>query len=179
MGSLATETRKGISNGLEVTPLTIDSQYNVGFTWARQYGFRVVKDFGGKLALALAVEGPQATIGGRGFSTFNSVEADGTGSPTILSTNTNLFINAPGAGGGLFNFVDTSGYTVNKAPDIIVKAAADPGFGHYELLGIVSTFRNRGFPCGVLGTNAGNFPPPATTTVVACPVNGSGLPHNT
>jgi hypothetical protein len=176
MWSLATETRKGINNRLEVPPLTIDSQYNVGFTWARQYGFRVVKDFGGKLALALAVEGPQATIGGRGFSTFNSVEANGTGSPTVLTTNTNLFINAPGAGGGLFNFVDTSGYTVNKAPDIIVKAAADPGFGHYELLGIISTFRNRVYPCGVVGTNAGNFPAPATATVVACPVNGSTTP---
>jgi hypothetical protein len=176
MWSLATENRKGINNRLEALPLTIDPQYNVGFTWARQYGFRVVKDFGGKFALALSVEGPQATIGGRGFSTFNSVEANGTTTPTVLSTNTNTFINAPGAGGGLFNFVDTSGYTANKAPDVIVKAAADPGFGHYELLGIISTFRNRVYPCGVVGTNAGNFPAPATPTVVACPVNGATAP---
>ncbi len=66
--SLATETRKGITNRQEVLPYTIDSQYQVGFTWERQYGVRVVKDFGGKFALGLSVEGPQATIGGRGFS---------------------------------------------------------------------------------------------------------------
>jgi hypothetical protein len=147
MWSLATENRKGINNRLEVPPQVIDSQYNVGFTWARQYGFRVVKDFGGKFALALSVEGPQATLGGRGFSTFTA--ANGT-------TSQNFFINAPGAGGGLFNFVDTSGYTVNKAPDVIVKAAADPGFGHYELLGIISTFRNRIYPCAVVSIAASN-----------------------
>ena len=66
--SLATETKKGITNRTEVLPQTIDSQYQVGFNWARQYGFRVVKDFGGKFALGLPVEAPEATIGGRGFS---------------------------------------------------------------------------------------------------------------
>src|SRR6266852_6253849 len=141
MWSLATETRKGINNRLEVPPLTIDSQYNVGFTWARQYGFRVVKDFGGKLALALAVEGPQATLGGRGFTAFTSTSAVG-----AVTTSQNFFINAPGQAGGLLNAFDATGYTVNKAPDIIIKAAADPGYGHYELFGIISTFRNRIFP---------------------------------
>jgi hypothetical protein len=72
----------------------------------------------------------------------------------------------------LFNFVDTSGYTVNKAPDVIVKLAADPGYGHYEVFGIVSTFRNRIFPCAVAGTNAGNTPAPALPTVVNCPLTG-------
>jgi hypothetical protein len=171
MWSLATEGRKGINNRLETPPMVIDPQYNVGFTWARQYGFRVVRDFGGKFALALAVEGPQATLGGRGFSTFTSTSSLG-----AVTTDTNFFINAPGAGGGLFNFVDPSGYTVNKAPDVIVKAAADPGYGHYELLGIISTFRNRIFPCSVVGTNAGNTPAPLVPTVVPCPVDGSLTP---
>jgi len=44
---------------------------------------------------------------------------------------------------GLYNAFDANGYTVNKAPDLIFKAAADPGFGHYELFGIVSFFRDR------------------------------------
>jgi hypothetical protein len=156
-------------------PQQIDPQYVVGFTWARQYGFRVVKDFGGKVAVALSVEGPQATIGGRGFSTFTSALATGAAALT-LTTNTNTFINAPGNGGGLLNFVDTSGYTVNKAPDVIVKAAFDPGYGHYEVLGIISTFRNRVFPCGVVGTTATNFPVPATPVTIACPVNGTTAP---
>jgi hypothetical protein len=91
-------------------------------------------------------------------------------------TSQNFFINAPGQAGGLLNAFDATGYTVNKAPDIIIKAAADPGFGHYELFGIISTFRNRIFPCSVVGTNAGNTPPPATPTVLACPVDGSTVP---
>jgi hypothetical protein len=163
--SLATENRKGIQNRQETIPLTVDSQYQVGFTWARQYGFRVVKDFGGKFALGLAVEGPQATIGGRGFSLVTTTTVGPTAS---VATTGNTFLNAPGAGGGLLNFVDTSGYSVNKAPDIIVKAAVDPGYGHYEVFGIVSTFRNRVYPCGVVGTDSTDTNPPTTTTTVNC-----------
>src|ERR1019366_9643827 len=37
----------------------------------------------------------------------------------------------------------------NAMPDIIVKAAADPGFGHYELFGIFSRFRDLVYPCAV------------------------------
>lgn len=177
--SLATENRKGIQNRQEVIPLTVDSQYNVGFTWARQYGFRVVKDFGGKFALGFAIEGPQATIGGRGFSLITATTV---GSATIATTG-NTFLNAPGAGGGLFNFVDplgsgTGGNTVNKAPDFIVKAAIDPGYGHYEVFGIVSNFRNRVFPCGVVGTNAKDTatPSPAKLLTIPCPVDGSVSP---
>src|ERR1700674_3789873 len=121
--------------------------------------------------LALSVEGPQATLGGRGFTTFTSTNAVG-----AVTTSQNFFINAPGQAGGLLNAFDATGYTVNKAPDIIIKAAADPGYGHYELFGIISTFRNRIFPCSVVGTNAGNTPAPATPTVLACPVDASTAP---
>jgi hypothetical protein len=84
----------------------------------------------------------------------------------------------------LLNFVDGfntalvagqgASYTVNKAPDVLAKLAFDPGFGHYEIFGIVSTFRNRIFPCAVAGTNAANPNPPAgfVPTVVNCPVTG-------
>jgi hypothetical protein len=167
MWSLATENRKGINNRLEALPLQIDPQYVVGFTWARQYGFRVVKDFGGKLALALAVEGPQATLGGRGFSTVTTTSLG------AVTTSQNFFINAPGANGGLFNAFDPTGYTVNKAPDVIVKAAFDPGFGHYEVFGILSVFRNRVFPCAVVGTNTGNPTPPTPPITVTCPATGT------
>jgi len=170
--SLATETRKGITNRTEVLPMTVDSQYQVGFSWARQYGFRVVKDFGGKFALGLSVEGPEATIGGRGFS---SVSTTNQGSATVTTIG-NAFVFGPGAGGGLFNFVDTTGYSFNKTPDFIVKAVADPGWGHYEVFGIFSTFRNRVYPCAVVGTNAKDTNPPAIPTTIACGVNGSTTP---
>jgi len=145
MWSLATETKTGLQNRTELPPMTIDPQYNVGFTWARQYGVRVAKSFSeNKLTLGFSVEEPQITFGGRGVPA-------GT-----------FFINAPGAGGGLFNATDGTGYTVNAAPDFIIKAAADPGWGHYELFGIVSTFRARVYPCGA-GITAAN----------PCPVDGS------
>lgn len=172
--SLATENRKGIQNRQEVLPLTIDPQYQVGFTWARQYGFRVVRDFGGKFAVGFAVEGPQATIGGRGFS---NVTTNNIGSSTVTTTG-NTFIDAPGSGGGLLNFIDTGGYSVNKAPDFIVKAAVDPGFGHYEVYGVLSEFRNRIYPCGVVGTNTKDTDtaPPFTPISVFCPVDQSTSP---
>src|SRR5258708_14632912 len=95
----------------------------------------------------------------------------------VTAPTANFFINAPGAAGGLFNAFDATGYTVNKSPDVIVKAEAGPGYGHYEVLGIISTFRNRIFPCSVVGTTAKDNPLPATQPPpVTCPVDGSTAP---
>src|SRR5215472_548945 len=145
MWSLATENRKGINNRAEWLPVMVDPQYVVGFTWQRAYGFRVVKDFGGKAAFGISIEGPQATIGGRGFSA--TTPATGTGTQ-------NFWLNAPGAGGGLYNAFDATGYSVNEAPELVVKFATDPGWGHYEAFGILSTFRDRIYPCAVISTQA-------------------------
>ena len=169
--SLMTEDKKGIDNRQEVIPLTIDPQYNVGFNWARQYGFRVVKDFGGMFAVAASVEAPQATIGGRGFSSLVTNNAG-----IVTATGGNTILDAPGAGGGLLNFVDTSGYSINKAPDIIVKAAFDPGWGHYEVFGVFSDFRSRVYPCGVVGTNLNDTVTPKKLATIACPIDGSTSP---
>jgi hypothetical protein len=167
--TLATENRKGISNRQEALPMQIDPQYVVGFTWARQYGFRVVKNFHDKFALAASVEAPQTTIGGRGFSAVTTTSATG-----AVSTSQNFWTDAPGAAGGLYNAFDPTGYTTNKAPDFIVKAAWDPSWGHYELFGILSELRARIYPCGVVGTDTTNLTPGVTT--VACSVNGSTTP---
>src|SRR5271156_4109473 len=61
MWSLATEDRKGVDNNSEVRPLTIDPQYNVGFSWARQYALRVSKNIG-MLTLAASVEDAATTL---------------------------------------------------------------------------------------------------------------------
>jgi hypothetical protein len=131
MWSLVTESKKGIENRQEAFPMMIDPQYLVGWAWQRAYSARVTKSFGDKFAVAAAIEGPQTTIGGRGFGT-------------------NFFINTPGQGGGLNNAFDATGYTTNKSPDFLVKAALDPGWGHFEVVGIVSPFRSRTYPCGAL-----------------------------
>jgi len=164
MWSLATENRKGIVNRQEVPPQVIDHAYNVGFTWARQYGFRIVKSFNhDKFALGLSVEGPQTTIGGRGFNSYSNTSAIG-----AVTAFQNFWLNAPGANGGAYNAFDATGYSANKAPDVILKVALDPGWGHYDLFGIVSTFRNRVYPCAVVGTNAFDTAPPATPTTLNC-----------
>jgi len=147
MWSLVTETTHGLDNRTEALPMTIDPQYTVGFSWARQFGFRVVKNFNNKVWFGVSVENPQATI-----STHNN-------SPNFL-------IGSAGAGGGLYNSaitncttsVNSSGapvttcslaasYSFNPSPDIIAKIAFEPGFGHYEVFGIYSRFRDRVFPC--------------------------------
>ena len=131
MWSMVTENRKGIENRQEALPMMIDPQYFVGWAWQRAYGFRVVQNFKDKFALGFSIEGPQTT-----YANHNS--------------GNNFFFNTAGAGGGLFNFVDTTGYTANKSPDFLVKAALDPGWGHYEVVGILSPFRSRVYPCGAL-----------------------------
>jgi hypothetical protein len=171
MWSLATENRKSIANRAEWFPLMIDPQYVVGYNWQRAYSARIAKSFGDKFTIAASIEGPQTTVGGRGFSTFTKFDA-GTGATT---TNQNFFAFAPGAGGGLYNAFDATGYSINKTPDFLFKAALDPGWGHYEVYGIVSTFRNRVYPCAVVGTNAGNVPTPGTPASIDCPIAGAPL----
>ncbi|HYL61064.1 MAG TPA: hypothetical protein VE077_00460 [Candidatus Methylomirabilis sp.] len=131
--SLATETRKGMDNRTEALPLTIDAQYHVGFTWERQYGFRVTKNFNDKAWFGVSVEEPQITL-------------------TNHASPTPFLVGGVGSGGGLLNFSDTTGYSNNKLPDFIVKAAFEPGWGHYEIFGIISNFRARVYPCGPAAT---------------------------
>ena len=126
MWSLVTETKKGVDNRSEALPMTIDPQYTVGFSWARQYGFRVSKDIGNKMWIAASVEDSQTTLGGHGASN-------------------NFLIGAQGTSGGLYN--PTANYSYNYIPDFIFKTAFEPGWGHYEVFGIVSDFRDRVFPC--------------------------------
>jgi hypothetical protein len=135
MWSLVTETKKGVDNRTEALPMTIDAQYTVGFSWARQFGFRVAKNFGNRVWLAGSVENPQTTFTAHGNAA-------------------NFALGGPGNGGGLYNGgggapsgAALTNYSFNAAPDIILKAAFEPGFGHYEIFGIYSRFRDRVYPC--------------------------------
>ncbi len=159
MWSLATENKKGIINRNEWTPAVIDPQYVVGFTWQRAYGFRVTKNFNDKFAIGFSAEGPQATVTAHGTSTYTTASG---------ATTTNTFYDSPGNGGGLYNAFDTTGYSINKTPDFIVKAALDPGWGHYEVFGILSTFQNRVYPCAVVSIQT-----PATSNVTYTSPDGT------
>src|ERR1700744_3782057 len=107
MWTLATETTKGLDNGTEILPAVIDPQYVAGFVWARQYGFRVSKNFGSKLWIGASAENAE------------TLNPGGTSLPT------NLLIGSDGNNGGLYNV--TANYSFNLAPDMIAKIAIEPG----------------------------------------------------
>jgi len=126
----------------------------------------VAKNFD-KAAFAFSIEGPQTTIGGRGFSTTTNTSALG-----VVTTAQNFWLNSPGASAGLYNAFDPTGYNPIKLPDFVVKAAFDPGFGHYEVLGIISTFRDRIYPCAVVSPTASNAG--GTVILKGSPINPAG-----
>jgi hypothetical protein len=190
MWSLVTETKKGVDNRSEALPMTIDPQYTVGFSWARQWGLRVSQNFGNKMWLAASLENAQATV-------------------TTHGNGNNFLIGSAGNGGGLYNGAITNctdalnpvsptsapivtcslaaSYSFNPSPDIIAKAAFEPGFGHYEIFGIYSRFRDRVYPCGELAVVAMAYTPcpfdPAITTPSAVGAfndsrNGGGVGAN-
>ena len=129
--SLVTEDAKGISpdddmgKTNDARPKTIDPSYNVGFDFARQYGIRLTKSFGDKVAVAFAIENPQATL-------------------TTHGNASNYLLGETGASN---SYNTTANYSFNPAPDIIAKVAFDPGFGHYEVFGLADRFTDRVFPC--------------------------------
>ena len=149
MWTLLTENRKGIDNLQTARPMTIDPNYTVGFSFARQYGARVVKNFNNKLWLAASLENPQTTFTATNANANFALGSNGVGAglynPGITSCSTSL--NSSGSPVTVCN--NLSNYAFNAMPDIIVKAAAEPGFGHYEVFGIFSRFRDRIYPCAV------------------------------
>jgi hypothetical protein len=129
--SLITENKAGIapSDDLgkvnDARPGTIDPGYTVGFSFNRQYGLRLTKDFGDKVSIAFAIENAQGTLATHGnASNFVLGEA---GASNTYNTGSN--------------------YTANPAPDLIAKIAFDPGFGHYEIFGLADRFTDRIYPC--------------------------------
>lgn len=157
MWSLVTENKAGIAPSDDTgrtndsRPMTIDPGYNVGFTFARQYGIRLTKNFDNKVAVAVAMENAQGTLTTHGntdnfllgeegaTNTYNDAVTACTiasYTPTGATTPTYYTTCAP-----------AGTYTFNPSPDIIAKAAFDPGFGHYEIFGLYDRFRDRVFPC--------------------------------
>lgn len=143
MWTLATEYSKGLLNRSEAIPLTIDPNYQTGFVWERQPGFRVVKIFNPLLSVGIAAEGAQT------LTPSCSTAGSGAACPV------NYLIGATGTGGGLYNGAGAPGatssaplttYSYNLAPDLIAKIALDPSIGHFELYGVARFFRDRIFP---------------------------------
>jgi Skp family chaperone for outer membrane proteins len=169
--SLATEDKKGISNlsGDIMTPQTIDPNYVAGFVWTRQFGFRVTKSFN-HAAFGIAAENPQllysaALAGSTPYAVLGSAGANGgnynaaisglSGLTTYVQSYTGVNTQTS-TGATVYNYIrnyntisansNIANLSFNQAPDIIVKAAFDPGFGHYEVFGIAGFAHETVYP---------------------------------
>jgi TolA-binding protein len=163
--SMATEDKKGISNlsGDILTPLTIDPNYVPGFVWERQYGFRVTKTFN-HAAFGIAAENPQvlytATLAGNTpYAVLGSAGANGgnyNAAISACSPSTSIVNYTNEANGGVNTYLpvyktvnscaNITNISFNYTPDIIVKAALDPSFGHFEFFGIGRTAHETVYP---------------------------------
>jgi hypothetical protein len=118
--------RAGIVPRQEDIPLTVDAQYVPGFSWTRQPQIRLTKDLlDRKLSLGISLENPQTSY-------YTGPNGNGVGLGTPNFQNPGIGILATGGN-----------FTTEVAPDIIVKAAYDPGWGHYEVFGLGRFLHNR------------------------------------
>jgi hypothetical protein len=149
MWSLLTQNRSGILNGTENIPLTIDAQYVAGFNWARQPAIRYVQEVGRVAWFGVSVESPATSFpaNGNGVAGPPAIGVPGVGTQAALATPNSgltvppgLFVN-PGANCNASGLLDSATLCSNNiAPDIIEKLAVDPGWGHYEVLGLQRWF---------------------------------------
>ena len=127
--SMLTPNRVGVSPFLSeiYNTLHLDTNYQLGLTYARQTQIRTVYHFSDNVALAFSAENPQQFSGGA--ATF----------PALFSTAQTDLGSSTGAGGGTA--------TPNVHPDLIAKLSADAGWGgrkwHFETAGLLT-------PVGIL-----------------------------
>jgi len=140
--SLLTQNTVGIVPRKENIPLTIEANYVAGFDYTRNWQIRMVKDFGPMFSLGLSVENPASQV----FT--------GTGAIGNNGSLNGLIVNWANAGN---SFLGSGGFANNfnteTAPDVIGKAAFDPGWGHYEVFGLARFFTDSVFTCSVVGAN--------------------------
>ena len=127
--SLISMNKTGIATRGEWLPATIDPQYVVGFNYGRLYTARVTKTLNKKVAAAVAFENHADLPAG-------AIPINVSGIPGgVLSAGTGALANG-------LNF------STAFMPDVVAKVAFDPGYGHYEIKGVMRVFRDH-----VLGTD--------------------------
>lgn len=107
----------------------MDTNYQVGLTWARQTAFRLAYHPTSSWAIGVSLENPQQFAPGSVVfpsSTFASQFENGSGSTSAASAGTNPAV-------------------PNLHPDVVVKSAWDAKVGdrnmHFELAGVVRSFK--------------------------------------
>jgi hypothetical protein len=196
--TLAAEDKVGITTAPanKALPTMIDPNYVAGLVWARMGYFRLTKSFS-KATFAVSAENPQllytatlagntpyAVVGSAGLSASLLNQTMSACSPSTSIVNyTNQAVNV--SGGATANIAvpvyktvnsctNLANMSFNKAPDMLAKAAFDPGFGHYEIFGIARFFHEMVYPGETTNSNlygglkdivSGDVVAPALTTV--------------
>ena len=168
--TLATEDTVGLTTAAanKALPSMIDPNYVAGLVWARMGYFRVTKAFS-KAAFAVSAENPQllytatlagntpyAVVGSAGLSASLLNQAISACSPSTSIVNytnqkqTDSVGNTVNLAVPVYKTVNScanlANISFNKAPDMLVKAAFDPGFGHYEVFGVARFFHETVYP---------------------------------
>lgn len=138
--SLVTLGKKGMTPRDEDIPQTIDAQYVAGFNWTRNAQLRLVDHLNRWFSVGLSIESPQAVTAGG-----NTLTGTGGSYPA------NAVVTNSGDGAGLLNTTTT--YSIDTRPDVVLKVAADPGFGHYEAYGLARWFSSN--VAGITETKSG------------------------
>jgi len=140
--SLITPNSSGIMPRKEYLPINIEGNFFGGFDYARNWQLRTVKDFGPMVSLGLSFEVPAEQVFGGAGAIANNGTLNGLIVNWANPGNTYL-------GSGAF----ANNFNTEVAPDIIGKAAFDPGWGHYELVGLVRFFTDNVFTCSVVNAD--------------------------
>src|ERR1700722_9023186 len=117
--SMVTAQKAGLEVRNENIPQTIDAQYVPGFSWLRVAQIRFVEKFNDKFSAGVSLENPAEQV------TSNATS----GAPAL-----NVIYNNPGATNAFTaaNNSTATNITTDYLPDVILKVAADTGWGHYE-----------------------------------------------
>ncbi len=129
--SLLTTHRLGLQPRTEFIPLTIDLQYVVGHNWARQWQFRLTKVFTPRVMGAVSLENPETSVSG----VVQPLDVQGFNTSPNAQSPSNFFTTSatPGA----------NGISTDIAPDVLGKVVFEPGWGHWEIKGLLRFFRDR------------------------------------
>jgi hypothetical protein len=201
--SLATEDKVGITTAAanKALPSMIDPNYVAGLVWARMGYFRVTKAFS-KASFAISAENPQllytatlagntpyAVVGSAGLSASllnQTISACSPATSIVNYTNqaeTNSAGNTESIAVPVYKTLNScanlANISFNKAPDMIVKVALDPGFGHFEVFGISRFFHETIYPGETTNSNLyGGITDVATGTAVAPALTTAGAYGN-
>ncbi len=116
-------------------------------TYTRNWQLRVVQDIAPWASFGLSVENPAALV-------YSSTGALRTAAMPAAGSSISPIAGNALPGQRLSSAGTANVFTADVAPDIIGKAAFDPGWGHYEVFGIARFFNDNVFDCPVVAVGA-------------------------